>query len=215
MNLIFKQITNTKNEYFTQAMYIYNESFPSHERQPIEIILNRIIEEKSKLYVGIFDDQVVCMSLLWNIDNVEFVLLDYFAVHKKYRNKNIGTHFFLFLSNLTYSSNKYLIFEVENFLYGTNTSERTKRINFYLKNGAYILNDVNYILPSLDKTEDTEMLLMICPNYQNDVIDKKKIEKMIKILYTDLYMKKEDDDLLHSILNHLPSNIKLNNKIII
>ncbi len=214
MNLIFKQITNTKNEYFTQAMYIYNESFPSHERQPIEIILNRIIEEKSKLYVGIFDDQVVCMSLLWNINNLEFVLLDYFAVHKKYRNNNIGTYFFLFLSNLTYSSNKYLIIEVENYLYGVNTSERIRRIKFYLKNGASIFNDVNYILPSLDKTEDTEMLLMICPNYQNDCIDKKKIEKMIKILYVDLYMKSADDYLLHTILNQLPNNITFDNKII-
>lgn len=214
MNLIFKQITNTKKEYFTQAMHIYYESFPSHERHPIDIILNRIIEKKSKLYVGIFDNQVICMSLLWNINNLEFVLLDYFAVHKKYRNKNIGTHFFLFLSNFTYSSNKYLIIEVENFLYGTNTSERIKRINFYLKNGAYILNDVNYILPSLDKTEDTEMLLMICPNYQNDLIDKKKIEKMIKILYTDLYMKSADNYLLQTILNQLPNNITFNNKII-
>ena len=214
MNLIFKQITNTKKEYFTQAMHIYYESFPSHERHPIDIILNRIIEKKSKLYVGIFDDQVICMSLLWNINNLEFVLLDYFAVHKKYRNNNIGTHFFLFLSNLTYSSNKYLIIEVENFLYGTNTSDRIKRINFYLKNGAYILNDVNYILPSLDKTEDTEMLLMICPNYQNDFIDKKKIEKMIKILYTDLYMKSADNYLLQTILNQLPNNITFNNKII-
>jgi hypothetical protein len=214
MNLIFKQITNTNNEYFTQALHIYYESFPSHERHPIDIILNRIIEKKSKLYVGIFNDQVVCMSLLWNINNLEFVLLDYFAVHKKYRNKNIGTHFFLFLSNLIYSSNKYLIIEVENFLYGTNTSERIKRINFYLKNGAYILNDVNYILPSLDETEDTEMLLMICPNYQNDFIEKMKIEKMIKILYTDLYMKSADNYLLHTILNQLPNNITFNNKII-
>lgn len=215
MSLIFKQIINSRDAYFTPAMNIYYESFPSNERHSIDIIKNRIIDKKSKLFVGIFEDQVVCMSILWNIDNVEFVLLDYFAVHKKYRNKAIGTHFFLFLSNLTYSSNKYLIIKVENFLYGTNTSDRIKRINFYLKNGAYILSDVNYILPSLDDTENTEMLLMISPNYNSEYIGKKKIEKIINILYTDLYMKKEDDDLLLSILNHLPSNIKLNNKIII
>lgn len=215
MKLIFKQIINSKDECFTPAMNIYYKSFPSNERHPIDIIKNRIIEKKSKLYVGIFDDHVVCMSLLWNIDNLEFVLLDYFAVHKKYRNKAIGTHFFLFLSNLTYNSNKYLIIEVENFLNGTSTSDRIKRINFYLKNGAYILSDVKYVLPSLDETENTEMLLMISPNYNSEFISKKKIEKIINILYTDLYMKKEDDDLLLSIINHLPSNIKLNNKIII
>ena len=49
MSLIFKQIINSRDAYFTPAMNIYYESFPSNERHSIDIIKNRIIEKKSKL----------------------------------------------------------------------------------------------------------------------------------------------------------------------
>ena len=107
-----------------------------------------------------------------------------------------------------------MVIEVENHLFGVNKDLRKKRINFYIKNGAYVLNEVPYILPSLDDTETTEMLLMISPKYEKDMIEFDKIEPLIKRLYLDLYGKTENNNLLISILKNTPNQITFSNKII-
>ena len=210
----FQEILSVKNNYFKQAMLIYDEAFPSNEKHPIDLIQNRIINGHSKLYVGIIDGEVVCMSLIWNFNDLEFVLLDYMAVSSNYRNNNLGSQLFQFLSNRVRKLNKYMIIEVENYLFGSNTLERKRRINFYFKNGAYILEDFNYLLPSLDGTYPTEMILMVSPKYKEDILKGEQIKELVIRLYVDLYEKNTSDKLLNTIINRTPNKIKLNNKLL-
>jgi ribosomal protein S18 acetylase RimI-like enzyme len=214
MQVKFQEILSVKNNYFKQAMLIYDEAFPSNEKHPIDLIQNRIINGHSKLYVGIIDGEVVCMSLIWNFNDLEFVLLDYMAVSSNYRNNNLGSQLFQFLSNRVRKLNKYMIIEVENYLFGSNTLERKRRINFYFKNGAYILEDFNYLLPSLDGTYPTEMILMVSPKYKEDILKGEQIKELVIRLYVDLYEKNTSDKLLNTILNKTPNKIKLNNKLL-
>jgi len=213
--LSFHQILDIHDINFTDAINIYNESFPSNEKQPISIIKKRITEATSNLYVGILNDKVVCMALLWNFIDLEFVLLDYMAVGKEHRNNKYGTKLFEYMTNTINNCNKYMVIEVENYLFGNNKDLRKKRINFYIRNGAYVLNEIPYMLPSLDDTLPTEMILMISPKYEKDIIGYEKIEKLIKRLYLDLYGKTENDHLLVSILKNTPDKISINNKIIL
>ena len=60
------------------------------------------------------------MALLWDFKELEFVLLDYMAVAKEYRNNNFGTLLFKFLTNNVNKCKKYMIIEVENYLFGKN-----------------------------------------------------------------------------------------------
>ncbi len=210
----FQEILSVKNNYFKQAMLIYDEAFPSNEKHPIDLIQNRIINGHSKLFVGIIDGEVVCMSLIWNFNDLEFVLLDYMAVSSNYRNNNLGSQLFQFLSNRVRKLNKYMIIEVENYLFGSNTLERKRRINFYFKNGAYILEDFNYLLPSLDGTYPTEMILMVSPKYKEDILKGEQIKELVIRLYVDLYEKNTSDKLLNTIINRTPNKIKLNNKLL-
>jgi ribosomal protein S18 acetylase RimI-like enzyme len=215
MKFFFHQISNTNDIHFEKAIKIYNESFPANERQPLFIIKKRIKEAKSKLFVGLLNNEVIGMALLWDFSDLEFVLLDYMAVDIEYRNNKFGTRLFKFLTNTVNACNKYMVIEVENYLFGNNKELRKKRINFYIKNGAYVLNEIPYILPSLDDTLPTEMLLMMSPKYENDMIGFEKVEKLIKRLYLDLYGKTENNSLLVSILKNTPNKISFNNKIIL
>ena len=210
----FQEILSVKNNYFKQAMLIYDEAFPSNEKHPIDLIQNRITNGHSKLFVGIIDGEVVCMSLIWNFNDLEFVLLDYMAVSSNYRNNNLGSQLFQFLSKRVRKLNKYMIIEVENYLFGSNTLERKRRINFYFKNGAYILEDFNYLLPSLDGTYPTEMILMVSPKYKEDILKGEQIKELVIRLYVDLYEKNTSDKLLNTIINRTPNKIKLNNKLL-
>lgn len=212
MGVEFHQIVNTEEDYFLQAIQIYEEAFPANEKQSLDLIKNRIIERKSKLVVGIINSEVVCMSLLWEFDSLDFVLLDYMAVSKNHRNNNLGTQLFQYLSNIIRGINKYMIIEVENHLFGNNSIERKRRINFYIQNGAYVLDNVNYILPSLDGTSPTEMLLMISPKYKSNYIDSELVKNLISRLYIELYKRNENDLVLIKMLKQLPNKIILNSK---
>jgi len=213
--LTFRQISNVNDIHFEKAIYIYNDSFPSNEKQPLSLIKKRITDKTSRLFVGLINDKVVCMALLLDCEDLEFVLLDYMAVEKEYRNNKLGTSLFKFLTDNIKSLNKYMIIESENNLFGNNKVQRKKRINFYIRNGAYLLKEIPYILPSLDGTIPTEMLLMISPKYRNDFIEFEIIKKLILYIYTNVYGKEENDDLLISILKNTSEKISQNNNTII
>ena len=152
------------------------------------------------------------MSLIWEFDSLDFVLLDYMAVSKNHRNKKLGTQLFQYLSKIISGFNKYMIIEVENHLFGNNITERKRRLNFYIQNGAHVLDNVNYILPSLDGTSPTEMMLMISPKYKNNFIDSELVRELISRLYIELYKRDEKDIVLIKMLKQLPNKIILNNK---
>ena len=208
----FTCIADSKNPGFLKVIKIYLESFPANERQPVELMSKRVDDGLSKLFVGILNEEIVCMGFLWQFKNSEFVLLDYLAVKTKYRNNRIGSDFFCYLSNTVKIEKKYLLMEVETHSFRNNQDQRKQRINFYLRNGAFIIQDVPYILPSLDASTSTEMILMISPKYHKSYIDKNEFELILKRLYYELYSKDSNDDILISILNRIPDRVTFNNR---
>lgn len=214
MDLFYTEIANSNDIHFAEAIQIYLESFPSNERQPLPVIKKRIEDGRAKLYVGFHNKEIVCIALLYHFNKSDFVFLDYMAVAEKFRNHKIGSGFFSFLIEKVVSAEKYLLLEVEDYLYGNNTEQRKKRINFYIRNGAYILKDTPYLLPSLDNTLPTEMSLMIAPKYKSSQLKKNEIEIIFKLLYFELYGKNESDIQLHSIIKKIPDQVTLENKII-
>ncbi len=214
MEIFYSEIANTNDIHFLDAILIYNESFPSNERQPLSVIKRRVEEGRSKLYAGFHKNEIVCIAFMYHFNSSDFVFLDYMAVAGEFRNNRIGGAFFTFLIEKAVSAKKYLLLEVENYLFGENTDQRKKRINFYIRNGAYILKDTPYILPSLDNTQHTEMALMIAPKYKNNKLEKNEIESIYKLLYYELYEKKESDEMLHSLIKRIPDHVTLVNEII-
>jgi len=87
--LSFRQISNINDIHFEKAITIYDESFPSNEKQPISLIKKRVTETTSSLFVGLLNNKVVCMALLWDFKDLEFMLLDYMAVDKEHRNNKM------------------------------------------------------------------------------------------------------------------------------
>lgn len=209
MQLQYSLINNLNSPHFNDAMRIYLDSFPSNERHPIDTIKQRIQSGKQELYIGIDNGMVACMALFWHFDELNFILLDYFAVTKECRGKRIGSEFFRYLSDITSNKGKHLIMEVESPNEEPNSADKVKRINFYLNNGAYILKDVPYTLPSLNGTVPTEMILMIVPLNAKTTFSKKQVSNLITHLYIELYSKTENDTTLINLLHILPNQVEL------
>ncbi|BDX38817.1 hypothetical protein CYCD_21720 [Tenuifilaceae bacterium CYCD] len=209
MSLQYSLIYNLNSPHFNDAMQIYRDSFPDNERHPIDTIKQRLQSGKQELYIGIDNENVVCIALLWYFDELNFILLDYFAVTKECRGKRIGSEFFRYLSGIATSKGKHLIMEVESPAGELNSAGKVKRINFYLNNGAYILKDIPYTLPSLNGTVPTEMILMVVPLNAKTTFSKKQVSNLITHLYIELYSKTENDTTLINLLHILPNQVEL------
>lgn len=199
-------ISNT--DYLNAALDIYTNSFPSNERHSIELITERIKNCKSILYIGLKNNQVICFALIYKLFNSDFVLLDYFAVDQNNRNEGIGTKFYNYLLNETRKLEKFLILEVEKPANIFDTV-KNKRVEFYLKNETYIIKDTPYILPALDSTTNTEMILMIGEGKKCNILTEIKIKDLIKQIYFELYHRDENNILLLSFIDFVPKSIKL------
>ncbi len=213
MNIKFSELHKTHNKFYSEAMNIYLDSFPANERQSIELVKKRIESGKSKLHIGKINDKVVCIGMLWYFEKNNFVLLDYMAVKTNYRNIKIGSCLFKYISTTVITENKSLILEVEHPGYGENKLERKKRVLFYLNNGAFIFDNTPYILPPLDNTIHTEMILMVYPTSQILKFNNKDIKELVIHLYNELYQRDINDDLLNSFINDIPQIITISKKI--
>jgi len=201
----FEEI-NLDDLQFNDAIEIYNESFPDKEKRPLDDIKNNI-KEGEKLFIGKYNDSTIMFSIIWEIENTDYLFLDYIAVKKECRNKRIGTKFLKNIFNIFKDYNN-IIFEVENPEEGENKNQRIKRINFYKKLGAKELTGFKYFLPPRNgKIEN--MVLMILSGNQNEVLNGEKIENILSLIYKHIYHRDNNDKLLKNIVNDIPEKIKL------
>jgi len=168
----FVEIKDTKHAGFAAALEIYADAFPSNERQQVELLKEKIDKGLSRLYVGYFGDEVVFIAILWPLKDTEFILLDYIATKKSHRGQGIGTAFLNEICQMLKYNNKFMLIEVENYEYGSQREEKRRRVAFYQRVGAKVMQGVRYVLPPLDGSSiPTEMLLMVFPEYGNGTID--------------------------------------------
>ena len=102
-----------------------------------------------------------------------------------------------------------MILEVEDPGDGKNIEERQRRVNFYRKLGAKCLQDVRYILPALDGTTPTTMILMIFTQENVSALPRSEVEKLLLDLYQQVYNKNVDDPLVQDVIRGLPKIIEL------
>lgn len=196
----FFTITDINDHRFNQCLMIYRNSFPGNERQPEDVIIDRIHSGKAKLYVGEDGGDILCIALVWIFHDSRFALLDYFAVAASMRGKGVGSIFLKFLLQEVIGIGRSLVMEVEHPGHGVNIDERKARINFYRRNGAVVLEDVRYLLPPLGAaTEPMEMQLMIAFAH-GPATSAAEIRDLITRIYTEVYIRGPDDQLLNSFV---------------
>jgi GNAT superfamily N-acetyltransferase len=205
------EITDVASREFQEALEIYNDSFPSNERHMEDVIIDRFQKKLYRIFVVHSGNQVAGMAILYSLSGGDFVLFDYMAVKKEFRGKGIGGD--LVKAMIQYvqaeAKKKYLILEVENPEYGNNKNERLARIRFYRKLGIKQLKQVRYILPPLQGTIPTEMILMVAPEYPGRILKGTLVKKIMTQLYRELYNRNENDKLLQSFLNDVPEVVEL------
>ncbi|MGB8194016.1 MAG: hypothetical protein WCF67_18930 [Chitinophagaceae bacterium] len=205
----FIKIDNTESKEFADALSIYINSFPANERHPESLIEERVHLGLNILYIGQIESQTVFMALLWPFEDTVFTLLDYMATNASSRGQQLGSRFLQYMRPILKEKDHYFVLEVEDPEYGNNREERIKRVAYYKKNGALELKGLKYILPPLQGTNPTEMILMIFPEYANGLMQASIVIELVTRIYRELYNKDASQLLADIALNEKSAPISL------
>jgi len=197
----FSEVKDTNSIEFDKALCIYAESIPASERQSTETIKERVSAGTEKLFVGVINGGVALMALLYPLEGTEFVLLDYMAVKEEHRKRGLGSE---------YLRNIYEIAGLKNKLLGGDRETRQRRVYFYRKNGARILKNIRYMLPPLQGSNPTEMILMVISRNRRLLwLSGDAVEEAIVQIYRELYGRSETDPMLAATMSSIEPRITL------
>ncbi len=173
---------------------IYNNymiiDFPPEELKPIYVIQNLI---KREIYIcyGLYEYEEL-FGYAFLVNSKSYLLIDYYSVCAKYRNKGIGSEFLRRLHEHCKNYNG-IIVEVENVKYALNEAEkviRKRRIDFYKKNGMRMTNisctlfNVKYSIMCLCNIElDDLVIYEELKNIYREMIPNKFFSKNVEVKY--------------------------------
>lgn len=117
---------------------LYRRAFPRYERKPFQIIRRMHKEGRTDVWLAEQDGHFAGLAATINGDDT--ILLDYLAVHKKRRDKGVGSAMLQAL--LTLYEGRGLFVEIEAADRDDPTGEKARRKAFYLHNG---LDDMHVV----------------------------------------------------------------------
>ena len=202
--------TDTRDSVFERVMHIYTESFPDNERQTRDTLEERIHSGRETLSVAFLKDEPVGFSLVWTLKNLAFDLLDYLAVREASRGSGYGSQIFRETAQRVFHAGRSIVIEVEDPDYGDDSDRKRRRIEFYMRNGAAILEGFSYILPPLDGTRPIRMRLLFFLNEdKRRGMEMRELGNLIRRIYKDVYGRDGDDPYLQEMIMNLPVEPKL------
>ena len=110
----------------------YLEAFPKSERKPFGLMKGKARQGGMELLVILEGRHLVGLAI--TVLHRDMVLLDYFAIHRAYRGRHLGSEALTLLKE--HCRGRRLILEIElPVADAPNREERMRRKQFYLKNG--------------------------------------------------------------------------------
>lgn len=206
-------LSDTSSPEFKAAMDIYTEAFPENERQTLEKVEYRVRHKKYSLIVVKRDNVIVGFSLFYPFRDMDFVLGDYMAVRKDYRNLGIGSKLFRKAYELFKMDNPggFLLAEVEDPTCGSIAERhiRLRRVRLYERLGARVILNFEYLLPPISGQYPTKMLLMVYAEDNRVSISAEVLRNILIAIYREVYDRDIEDPYLKKMLLSLSGSSKI------
>ncbi len=210
----FKEISDVNSRELEQALYVYSTVLNPDERRETSRIVDMLKNDKNyHLYAAVDSDSVVGISLIYNFEKLGVGFLDYLAVDATRQSNGIGSNL------IKYSMKKMgeqmndplgLLFETANpdFEDPSEIPLCRRRLNFYKRNGAKILDGVDYMLPPQNKESELwPVHIMMIPVDAKYGLSKPFVLKMIKSVYSGIY-NYDNEQLIKETADKMPSIVK-------
>lgn len=183
---------------------IYKASFPPGERLAEKVLLARLQDGFYQVYLGRRQGRVVLLAFIRLFQESPFWLLDYLAVHPGERNLGTGSAFLRELEPELRANNIRLIIEADDPAYCEDPPLCRRRLEFYRRNGARLMEKVPYLLPASPAFEPIPMRLLVFPPPERPFLPSFQVKTLITRIYTEIHNRSLADPLLQSVLQKLP-----------
>lgn len=173
---------------------IYNDhmvkDFPKEELKTLDV-MKKLIKKKNYICYGLYNNEEL-LSYAFLVNSKSYVLIDYYSVCAKYRNKGIGSEFLDILKEQCQSYDG-IIVELEKVECASSEAEkvvRRRRIDFYRKNGMRMTNicsklfNVNYSIMCLCNSDiENSVIYEELKNIYKEMISNEFYLKFVEVSY--------------------------------
>lgn len=205
----FHEIKDASSWEFEAAMEIYVASFQENEQRPKSSIREMLNCGRSRLIVGDTGGKIVFMALLYPIRDTPFLLGDYLATAECCRNRGIGKAFLRYIVNEMKNTHfDRLLIQIED-PHDSCDETKIRRMNFYKRIGMKELKGVKYILPPLQGTKTTDLVLMTNPGKDEHCLGCETVRNLVIRMFGELYGRYDGDEFLTRTLESIPKLVLL------
>ena len=153
-----------------------------------------------QLFAYVLEEDVQGVALVYFSDALRFVWLDYFAIRSDLRSHGLGSKLFREIVRFAEKQNaepEWLLFEVDDDYAGDAEREADgkRRIAFYRRLGARVLENVSYKFPSAF-TSPIRMRLMTCQIHPNAKLTPDDLKGAVREVFLNIHGRGSDDELL-------------------
>lgn len=167
----FIPIENAQSERAQRIYSNYCQTFPEDERRNLKQF-NQLFDHKQVEILGVFHtNHFVGYAIIWKLSNFSF--MEHFEIFSDFQNQEYGSSFLEFIKE----KHAHLIIETEP---SDLNEESERRINFYERNGFFILQK-DYVQPAYSP-EKNALTLWLMSNYHPEKLELVK-ENIYDVVY--------------------------------
>ncbi|MEQ9558970.1 MAG: GNAT family N-acetyltransferase [Rhodospirillales bacterium] len=159
---VFKTSPPFEAEGIFQAIWdIYVASIPASERKDRDALARMVHSHRYRVHIAEQDGEVTAFGIIYRSENHNFALLEYFATTPALRSQGIGGR--LLDHVLADQGDIPVLLEVEAPLPTDQSGDsmESRRIGFYRRHGARMIEDFGYILPLKTAGTPPPMVILI------------------------------------------------------
>ncbi|MGW6280052.1 GNAT family N-acetyltransferase [Kribbella sp. NPDC055071] len=185
------------------ARRIYVDGFPQRQREPFDELLAAVRSGDELGWVQLDNDVPTGIAFARLLTSVDWLFLEYYAIDRSIRSRGYGTA--LWHSMLDAAPVRRVILEVEEPDEAGDSEERIirqRRIAFYERLGAELVENVEYVVPDLTGS-GTEELRLMWLDPARPKLDRSELRRLLPALYCEGYELPRDHHLLAAALKSL------------